>query len=225
MELKVIGAGLGRTGTVSLKAALEKLGYTKCYNFPELITHPESISQWENLSQGTQVNWEQLFGGYQSIVDYPGCYFYKEIFEKYKNAKVILTLRDPDKWYTSTLKTIYNPRLPPKQLISLFLKVPFSKKIRTIPRVIRFYDQLIWKGMFGGRFEEKDHALAVYKQHTKEVQHVVPPEQLLVYRVEEGWKPLCEFLNKPIPSDEPFPHLNIGKDFKDMQREIYANLT
>ncbi|MBN1430673.1 MAG: sulfotransferase family protein [Anaerolineae bacterium] len=225
MGIKVVGAGLGRTGTGSLKMALERLGYAQCYHFSELIAHPEHVTQWEKLSQGRSVDWTALFDGYQAVVDYPGCCFYKEILQAYQDAKVILTVRDPERWYNSTLKTLYNARPPLRQLLPLLLRMPFSSKHRMLPRVVRLYHRIAWKGLFGGRFEEKDHALAVYQRHSEEVQCVVPSNQLLIYQVEEGWGPLCEFLGQPVPVDEPFPHQNMGGDFRQMQQAMFRSVS
>src|SRR4028118_1909160 len=107
MAIRVIGAGLGRTGTLSLKAALEEVGFGACYHMIELLGHPEQVHFWEAASRGEPVHWDALFAGYQSIVDYPGCRYYRTLMEHYPDAKVVLTVRDPDRWYESTRETIY----------------------------------------------------------------------------------------------------------------------
>src|SRR5947208_7864431 len=112
MAIQVIGAGLGRTGTLSLKAALEELGFGPCYHMIELITHPEQVVYWEAASAGQPVDWDALFAGYQAVVDYPGCRYYRELMRHYPEAKVILTVRDPETWYESCMATIYQAGRP-----------------------------------------------------------------------------------------------------------------
>src|SRR4051812_50209280 len=111
MPLKVIGAGLGRTGTLSLKVALEKLGFDRYYHVTEVIAHPDHVPVWEAAGRGEPVDWEALFRGYQATVDWPGCSFYQEYFRLYPEARVILTVRDPERWYDSVCQTIY-PKQP-----------------------------------------------------------------------------------------------------------------
>jgi hypothetical protein len=105
--MKVIGAGFGRTGTMSLKVALEELGFGPCYHMIELFEHPEHVERWEAAVGGEPVDWEELFSGYQVTVDWPGAAFYKELSERYPEARVILTVRDPERWYESAWNTIF----------------------------------------------------------------------------------------------------------------------
>src|SRR4051794_10397381 len=105
--MKVIGAGFGRTGTLSLKVALEVLGYGPCYHMIELLEHPEHVERWEAAVRGEPVDWEELFHGYQATVDWPGAAFYKELSERYPETRVILTVRDPEGWYESARNTIF----------------------------------------------------------------------------------------------------------------------
>ncbi len=107
MPLQVIGAGFGRTGTASLKAALETLGFTKCYHMFEFMEHPEHAKYWDAASQGKPVAWDRLFEGYQATVDWPGCTYYIQLMEAYPEAKVVLSVRDPERWYESVSKTIF----------------------------------------------------------------------------------------------------------------------
>src|ERR1700761_2008202 len=110
MPLDVIGAGLGRTGTLSLKEALETLGFAKCYHMIEALPHADHIRLWDAASRGEPVDWERLFDGYRATVDWPGCSFYREFMERYPDAKVILSVRDADRWYDSARATIYYVR-------------------------------------------------------------------------------------------------------------------
>ena len=222
--LKIIGAGFGRTGTLSLKVALEKLGYRKCYHMHDLPSNPEHIRYWEAAARGEPVDWPSLFTGYQAILDFPGCYFYRQLLSHYPQAKVILTTRDPYEWYESALKTIYKPTPSLALMLTILRKVPFSQRVRSLPRVMRSVDRIIFKGMFDGRFTDKQYTLSVFKRHYDEVKETVPPQQLLVYNVNEGWEPLCSFLEVPLPHLEPFPHANTAGDFMKMELDFIRNL-
>src|SRR4051812_14465442 len=112
MAIRVIGAGVGRAGTMSLKAALEQIGVEKCYHMIELLMHAEQVRYWEQASAGQPVDWDTLFEGYQSIVDYPGCRYYRELLAHYPDAKVLLTVRNPESWYESARETIYQAGRP-----------------------------------------------------------------------------------------------------------------
>lgn len=210
MTLKLIGAGFGRTGTTSLKAALEELGFAKCYHMIEVITHPAHVPIWTAALASKPPDWQAFFTGYQATVDWPGCTFYQELMRVYPEAKVLLTVRNPEKWYDSTRNTIYQlPRSPAIRMLRLFL-----------PHLCRFTalnEQLIWQGTFGGKFTDRAHAIAVFQAHIAAVKEYVPAERLLVYDVHEGWEPLCKFLDVPVPPDKPFPRLN---DTATMQRRM-----
>jgi hypothetical protein len=218
MTIEVIGAGFGRTGTMSLKVALEELGFGPCYHMIELFGHPEHVELWEAAVEGRPVDWEELFDGYRATSDWPACSFYKELMERYPDAKVILTVRDPDRWYESTYNTIYGMR----RMISspLFrLAAPFR---RGMSRAARMNDRLIWEDTFGGSLEDRERAIEVFERHSEEVKEHVAAEKLLVYEVKEGWGPLCEFLGAELPKDKPFPHLNDSDTFRAMIRRRLA---
>ncbi len=208
--MKVIGAGFGRTGTLSLKTALEELGFAPCYHMVEVFENPDDTEQWNAASRGEAVDWKAFLGGYQATVDWPGCAFYKEILQAYPEAKVILTVRDFDKWYESVLATIYGMSRrfaamsePP---VRAFVIQKFILRGRV--RVVQMINDLVWEKTFGGNFADKAHALEVFNQHIEEVKQQVPADKLLVYNVKEGWRSLCAFLGVAAPTDKPFPHLN-----------------
>jgi len=212
--LKIIGAGFGRTGTLSTKAALETLGFGPCYHMTEVFNKPRAFAQWEAATRGEPVNWNEIFVGYQATVDWPGCAFYADLMQVYPNAKVLLNVRDPEKWYESVSSTIYQTSSGTSRSPLAFL---FSQVImRLVPNarhIRRMIQALIWEKTFGGRFEDKAHAIAVFEQHIAEVKQRVPPEKLLVYDVKQGWDPLCAFLGVEVPKDTPFPHLNDRANF------------
>lgn len=198
--MKVIGAGFGRTGTLSLKTALEELGMVKCYHMFELFRRPGDSWVWNDALDGKPVDWQKLFQGYQAIVDWPGCTFYKELMAEYPDAKVVLSVRDPEKWYESVLTTIYRLTSTWEYAVIWFF-VPHMR------RTYAMNQKGIWQRTFGGRFEDREVALAVFQQHIEEVKRTVPADRLLVFDVKEGWSPLCNFLGLPIP-EQPFPHRN-----------------
>jgi hypothetical protein len=206
--VEIIGAGFGRTGTMSLKVALEELGYGPCYHMVEVFENPTHIELWNAAAQGESVDWKKLFSGYQATVDWPAAAFYKELMEVYPEAKVLLTVRDPDKWYESTKNTIYSgPRQASSQI------TPAGGHPR------QMIENLVWEGTFGGNFEDREYAIEVFNLHNKEAKEYVPSDRLLVYEVKEAWGPLCEFLMVEAPKDKPFPHLNDTESFLRMMRE------
>lgn len=223
--LKIIGAGFGRTGTRSLKEALEILGFGPCYHMVEVFEHPEHAPLWEAAARGEPVAWKELLRDYRATVDWPGCTFYKELMEVYPDAKVLLSVRDPEKWYESVSSTIYQvsqrSRTAFAPLLLLLLKFVRPGVGRGVPMV----NQIVWRDTFHGRFEEKAYAISVFNQHNEEVKRHVPPEKLLVYQVKEGWEPLCAFLGVPVP-DMPFPHLNDRQTFPgtSAMRQIRSRL-
>jgi len=197
MALKVIGAGFGRTGTLSLKSALETLGVGPCYHMVEVFSHPEHIPMWHTLAFGGKVDWDELFKGYQSTVDWPGCSYWRELAAYYPDAKVLLSHRDPEEWYKSMVATIYTAMKQP---------IPDSA-----PAPAKMQGEMVKKAVvektFQNRFDDKDYALSVFRSHIAEVKAAIPASKLLVFDVREGWGPLCKFLDVPIPSTD-FPRLN-----------------
>jgi len=211
MTVKIIGAGMGRTGTMSLKTALEELGFDKCYHMIELVNNPERVTYWEAASEGKNIKWDKLLQGYQAIVDHPGCMYYQQLMAYYPDAKVILTVRDPEKWYESALNTIYQNSVSRKQN-------PPTKQT-PLNRVAKYIEKDIWQRDFDGKFEDKEYAIERFKQHIQEVKQKVPSENLLVYEVKQGWQPLCDFIGVSIPTKD-FPHVNDRASFGKMVKEI-----
>ena len=195
MTLSVIGAGFGRTGTLSLKMALEQLGVGRCYHMVEVFQIPAAPEQWRAAAEGGPVDWDSIFEGFSATVDWPGATFYREMADYYPEAKVILTLRDPEAWFKSTQATIFANDLGGDD------DTPFSRMAKAV--VGRLFD---------GRLHDKDHAIAVYERHNAEVQRVIPPGRLLVYEVAQGWGPLCGFLGLPAP-ETPMPKVNSTEEF------------
>lgn len=222
--IEIVGAGLGRTGTYTLKEALEQLGFSRCYHMTDLFSHPEQVSYWQELKDSGKTDWQELFKDCRAVVDYPGCLYYREIIAAYPGAKVILTVRDPDIWYESVLRTFYKLRpRKPLALLAMLLRLFISARFRTILPVYLFTDIIIWKEQFKGRFADKQTAIKIFEQHSNEVKAAIPDKQLLVYNVKDGWQPLCEFLNVSIP-DIPFPVTNLRQDFAAEMEKIIRDL-
>ena len=221
MTLEVIGAGFGRTGTMSLKGVLEELGFGPCYHMTEVFANPEHVRLWEIAARGEPLDWGEVFRDYRATVDWPGAAFYEELMERYPDAKVILTVRDPERWYESARNTIYGiQKTATSPLFSLgALLVPRMKHMR---RAALMAADLAWEKMFDGRFEDRRHAIEVFERWNEKVKERVPPDKLLVYKVKEGWEPLCEYLGVEVPKDKPFPHLNDAETFQKMIRRRLA---
>lgn len=220
MAIKIIGAGLPRTGTNTLKASLEMLGYAKTYHMKELLVHPENLHYWETLRDTGTTNWDELYDGYQATVDFPCCPWYKEHMKRYPDAKVILTIRPFEAWYTSVYSTIW--KAGPQTLgekMAMMSKLLFSPRLRTVIKCVKFAKSSIFGMLMKGAFEDKAASETLYNQYIEEVKTYVPAEKLLVFDVSEGWGPLCKFLGVPEPK-EALPHLNKKENFKTMLVEL-----
>jgi Sulfotransferase domain len=217
--MKVIGVGVGRTGTLSLKAALERLGFGPCFHMRNVLDHRERLPLWEAAAAGSTVDWEAVFAGYESSVDWPGAALWRELTAHYPDAKVILTVRDPERWYDSVRDTIY-------QLFGGGTESPLADEaLRRIPGIATmhaFNRKLVWDGPFlEGRFDDRDWATRAFLRHNAAVREEIPADRLLVFEVSEGWGPLCDFLGADLP-DEEFPRLNDPAAFWGRVRDRLA---
>ncbi len=220
MSIKIIGAGLPRTGTNTLKASLEKLGYSKTYHMKELLVHPDHLKYWLLLKNTGSTEWEKLYDGYQATVDFPAYPWYKEHMAQYPDAKVILSVRPFEKWYDSVYNTIW--KAGPQtalQKIGMLLKLLFNPRLRSVVQCVKLAKTMIFKVHFQGKFEDKIFAEKIFDQHIENVRAFVPAGQLLIYDVSEGWAPLCAFLGVDMPA-EPVPHLNKKENFREMLGEL-----
>ncbi len=199
MGLAVIGAGFGRTGTESMKTALETLGLGPCQHMKVLLADPKQEAYWRKVlqdeQQGKLPNWDEAYAEYNSGVDWPTAYYWRQLADYYPNAKILLTLRDADSWYESTANTI--------------LKV--IKKLSD-PDSIGL--KMISEGVFHNRLEDRDYTIALYEKHNAEVRAAFPPERLLEYNLGDGWESLCKFLELPVPN-ESYPQSNASDEFHE----------
>ena len=205
--MKIIGAGFARTGTSSLRAALEELGLGPCYHMRVMVEDSAHAPLWQSIVDGNDPDFDTIFADYQATVDAPACLYYQALMEKYPDAKLLLSVRDGERWYSSVRESIYLGYLVPRWMEIIPTVGPFLKLTRT----------MIWEGFFNGRLEDKPYAISLFKQHNEAVKKLVPAEKLLVFNVKEGWEPLCAFFDVPVPKNKPFPHLN---DKKEMRRAM-----
>lgn len=203
---RVIGAGFGRTGTASLKRALESLGFGPCHHMEEVLKDSSQVPTWAAASRGEKVDWTTFMAKWGSCVDFPSALYYRELMDAFPDAKVILTIRDAESWYASMSATIV-PMFNrfPNRIVMRFLPV-LGNPIRSMGASHLRKDVI-------DRFSEKEHIKKVFEDHIDEVKRVVPADRLLVFSPKEGWAPLCAFLDVPVP-DGPFPRVNDTAEFK-----------
>jgi hypothetical protein len=190
MALKIIGAGMGRTGTASLKVAIETLDIGRCYHMSEVLKNPEWTNDWINVAEGN-VNWDKIFRGYSATVDNPGCNYWKELASYYPDAKVILTVRDANSWFDSTNETIHSV-----EFAGFIKNSPFGEMVQ----------KTIWDVM-GNRMQDREYMVEFFTKRSAEIISSIASERLLVYKISDGWEPLCEFLDVAVPNLD-FPRIN-----------------
>jgi hypothetical protein len=209
MPLKIIGAGFGRTGTLSLKYALEQLGFGRCYHMTETLEHPEHDRKWLALARGESTDWRGILDHYSSTVDWPSVMLWKELISACPNSKVILTMRDPVDWYQSAQDTIF-ARM---REFAAVLASADADRIDTVRREhMLMVNAVVVERTFGGNLD-KARAIEVFNAHNNEVKRVVPRERLLVHESCQGWEPLCAFLGVPPPASAPYPRVNTTEEF------------
>jgi len=204
MSLKVIGAGFGRTGTLSLKYALEQLGFDQCYHMMEVGKHDDHRAIWRKAHAGEKIDWDSLFTGYQASVDWPSCNLWREQLTHFPDAKIVLSLRSPDSWYESVMETIY-----------AMSKAGIKSDNPTTSYGSSWAFDLIWNPLFDNRMDDKAHVISVFNRHNEAVMKEVPASKLLVFEAKNGWPPLCEFLGVPEPETD-YPKINTKVQFRQI---------
>ena len=197
----MINAGFGRTGTMSIKLALEQLGLGPCHHMEEIRNDPAQLPYWEQVVNGARVEWDKVFDGYHSAVDWPSAYYWHELAVYYPDAKVILSVRPAEKWWDSFSSTI-------RGILAIREQIPDAY----IRKMAAMADKIVTEQTFGGRIDDKAYVLEVYQHHIDTVKQGIPAERLLVYEVTQGWEPLCAFLGMPVP-DVEFPRSNAKEEF------------
>jgi hypothetical protein len=193
MALKIVGSGLGRTGTKSLQSALNILGFGPCHHMVEVFAHPDSTRLWIEAAAG-RPDWDAVFAGYGSTVDYPGAHYWRQLADYYPQAKILHSVRDPEDWFDSTQATIFAPDGPtsrPGPMTEFFAS---------------------FTGEFRDHMHDRAFMTDYFRRHTEEVKRIIPQERLLIYEAGEGWGPLCQFLGAPVP-EIPYPMENSRAEF------------
>jgi hypothetical protein len=211
--MKLIGAGLPRTGTLSQKVALEMLGFGPCYHMVNVLANLDEAQGWQQALDGT-ANWDEIFDGCQSCVDWPGTFFYKELADHYPGAKVLLSVRDSDGWVKSMRDTIWGIFYG-----DMLMRDLSDARERVDPKWHVYSDMMrgMWErsGLITAGPETTPEEMAAgMARYNQQVQDVIPADRLLVWSVSDGWDALCEFLEVPVPEAD-FPHLNDSKVFAD----------
>ncbi len=201
MTLELIGAGYGRTGTTSMKAALAVLGLSRCYHMDEIRKHPDHVPFWLAASRGEPVNWEQFLGDYDATLDWPACDHWRALAYRYPSAKVLLTVRDPDAWYESVMATGYG-----------ILKKLHSEALERDDKPGQQGANLIMEGRMLEIFPDRSQAIAAFEEHNASVVAGVEADRLLVFEASQGWEPLCAFLGVDVPAI-PYPSENSKQAF------------
>jgi hypothetical protein len=200
LALKVIGAGFSRTGTLSMKSALEQLGFAPCYHGAEAVLprpgfNDGHLDAWyDYYVGGTTMDWQWLLKGYQASVDIPTCLHYRELMQAFPDAVVVLTTRDPEEWFDSW-----------QALWSAIDEVRDPEKIVRFHKFLPLLDAIVDRHL-GGKIERAS-SIDFFNRHMEAVRRGVPADRLLEFKVTEGWAPLCAFLGVDVP-DSPFPRLN-----------------
>lgn len=205
MTLKVISAGFGRTGTMSLKLALEQLGFGPCYHMIEVIrNNARQVPLWQAALEG-KADFDAIFAGYQSAVDWPVAAVWRELADAFPEAKIILSTRSAESWFNSMAETILAQDEPGEDWP---------------PAAIE------WSGMVGqvlarsfGGAMDRDGIIAAFHAHEAEVKAAIPAERLLVHQAKDGWGPLCAHLGVPVP-DTPYPRTNSKDEFFEFMKEV-----
>jgi hypothetical protein len=200
MALKIIGSGFGRTGTMSTKMALESLGFGPCHHMVEVMGNAAQPPHWEDLAAGREVDWDEVFTGYTSQVDFPGAAVWHHLSIAFPQAKVIHTERPEDEWWASYSKTIGK----------FFANAPTMPLPPHIATIFKTMDKVLVQNVFGGL--DRDASIAAYRANNARVRATIPADRLLVFTPADGWAPLCKFLGVAVP-DAPFPKTNARDEF------------
>lgn len=216
MPLQVIGAGYGRTGTASLKLALEQLGLGPCHHMSEVLSNPERIALWTTIGQQAAANdaqgrvepdlWDRAFEGYNATVDWPSGTHWRALMNHYPEAKVILSTRSPESWFASVHETILNP-----DVWKAFRATPMGPMLDA--NIARLFDDMA----------DRDHMIAAFEKHVAEVTAAVPADRLLVFEASHGWVPLCAFLGVAAPA-APYPRVNSKEETAKMMQTLRAQI-
>jgi hypothetical protein len=202
MSLHIIGPGFGRTGTRSLKSALEMLGFDPCHHMQTLFADPVQLAFWKTLAARGPVDWHEVFAGFRSQIDWPGAHVWRELLQAFPEARVVFSTRPAEAWWDSYARTV-------GRLRRLYPTMPVPANVAETLDAMR---QVMIRRGIDPEMRERDAAIGAFHRQLAEVRAEVPAERLLVFAIGDGWAPLCNFLGVAVPN-VPFPRLNDGGDF------------
>jgi hypothetical protein len=199
--MQVIGAGVGRTGTYSLKLAINQLGFGPCHHMEEVIHNmPVHVPLWSAAAAG-EPDWKRIYDDYKSAADWPTACFFRELVREFPSARFVLTHRDPEKWADSFGATIYT------------LLAGRDQAPEEMRDWLGMASDVVAKTGFPAGLD-RDELIQAFVAHIDAVKETIPASQLLVFEVKDGWEPLCKFLDVPVPA-EAFPRTNHRAEFWD----------
>ena len=211
--MKMIGVGFGRSGTMSLKAALEELGADPCFHMIDLImgeNKERDLPYWVKIADRESVDWHEVFEPWEATVDWPACSRWEELIEAFPDVQVLLNYRDFDGFYESCKNTI----LAVKEAAMAGEIEQDANRDQPAPELWEVIEKLIWQGDFQGRFRDKERVRDLYFKRIETIKATVPPDRLIVWELGvDGWEPLADALGVEAP-DKPFPHLHDTNEFR-----------
>jgi Sulfotransferase domain len=210
--MKMIGVGFGRTGTMSLKAALEELGAGPCFHMIDLITgenRDQDLQHWIKIADGEPVDWAEVFDGWEATVDWPAAAKWRELVDAFPGVPVLLNVRDFDGFYKSCANTI----LAVKEAAQAGELAEDANREQPAPELWGVIEKLIWQGDFQGRFQDKEWVREMYWERVETIKREVPADRLVYWELGDGWEPLADALGVAAP-DKPFPHLHDTNEFR-----------
>jgi len=222
MAIKVIVAGVSKTGTESMSQALEILGYGKCFHGFELIRNGRNLDYFHELWKTGTFNLEKIFDGFQSVSDIPAYCHFHDLTAAYPDAKIILTVRDLDSWFASVSATVFMNFPKVVTWISRPLGRIFSS-MEVFNKILAYRQDAVFNGFFQGKWNDPEEAKLIVKRWNEYLVSTIPSNKLLVHSFDHGWEPLCRFLGKPVP-DIPYPHTNDRMEFYKTLDSIFPFL-
>jgi len=211
--MKIIGCGFGRTGSMSMKIALEQLGFGPCHHMDEVIANPtKHLPYWLAASKGENVNWDDALKGYESCVDWPTAAYWPVLAEHFPNAKILLTTRTAESWYNSISKTIF-------KIMGDVMSASPGDKPNPFGEMLM---HMILENTFKDNIADRNHCIDVFNNNVQAVKDAFSDERLFVYNIGDGWDGLCKWLDVPVP-DTPFPRTNNQQEFFELTEKLPEN--